>query len=339
MQEKNNLISFLQAFGILLVVVGHSRQGTSSPLLWYIWIYSFHMPLFMFISGFLWGYGSEKKHVPLSAQPLYGRKGFIWKKVKRLLIPYVAISTLAFLPKALLNRFAVRPVEVSFESFFHQLVYPGDNVIVYFWFLPTLFVIFLMVMYGVRLFRHFDSREGHAAVLLVALLLHLFNPAAGIRLLNLGGVIGYLFYFLLGYYCCRYHVEDRLAGNSYVGLGATLLLSVAFVTFIPSFPGKDVLTACNGIALSIFLGKVYLVRRAGFLDHLYGASYAIYLFSFFPQAVFQQVFLGITHAPWQVGAVLAAVTGVYVPWLIYKWIVKHRTERVGRCVAYLTGHS
>ena len=292
----------------------------------------------MFISGYLWGYGSERKAVPLRAMPLYGSKGFIWKKAKRLLVPYVAISTLAFLPKAMLSRFAARPIEVSLGSYLHQLVYPWDNAIIFFWFLPTLFIIFLIVIYGARLFHCFDCRAGHAAVLAAALLLHLFNPAAGIGLLNLNGVASYLLYFLLGYYCCRYRVADRLVIHPYAGAGATLLLSLAFVTIIPPFTGKDVLAACNGIALSIFLGQIYIARHARFLNHLYGASYAIYLFSWFPQVASQQLFLAVTHAPWQVGSVLAIVSGTYIPLLIYKLIMKYKGTHPGRCTAFLAGH-
>ena len=55
MQSQNSIISFLQAFGILLVVVGHSFYGCpDNPI--HTWIYSFHMPLFMFISGYLLKY-------------------------------------------------------------------------------------------------------------------------------------------------------------------------------------------------------------------------------------------------------------------------------------------
>ena len=44
----NKNISFLQIFGILLVVLGHSSNEEGIPFL-SKWIYSFHMPLFIFI--------------------------------------------------------------------------------------------------------------------------------------------------------------------------------------------------------------------------------------------------------------------------------------------------
>lgn len=334
MQDKNDLVSFLQAFGIVLVVSGHCRQGAPEEPLWSMWIYSFHMPLFMFISGFLLRYTNERKGTGLAATPV-GK--FMWKKVKRLLIPYVVISTLAFVPKVLLSRFAVRTLEFSLADYLHMLIYPGDNVIIYFWFLPTLFILFFLVISGAKLLPRIQAPQKHIILLAALLLLHLFNPLAGIRLFNLGSVVNHLLYFALGYYTCRYHLPERMHRHLGAGLCLTGVLSVLFVTLLPDFFGKDVLTAVNGIVLSLLLGQVYVQRQGHFLHHLFGASYAIYLFSWFPQAASQQIFLGLTQAPWQVGGVLAFFTGIYIPLLIYKWIIRHKQGRVGKYVALLTG--
>lgn len=49
---KSNKISFLQSFGIILVVLGHTNNTGTSFYLRDL-IYTFHMPLFVFISGYL----------------------------------------------------------------------------------------------------------------------------------------------------------------------------------------------------------------------------------------------------------------------------------------------
>ena len=71
MSEKNSYIDFLKGAAILLVLVGHCVQYGSGALFldeglyWDNWvmkaIYSFHMPLFIAISGYLFWY-SVKKH-------------------------------------------------------------------------------------------------------------------------------------------------------------------------------------------------------------------------------------------------------------------------------------
>ena len=50
---RNPYISFLQAFGILLVAVGHAFPTDGHDAGLYRWIYSFHMPLWIFLSGYL----------------------------------------------------------------------------------------------------------------------------------------------------------------------------------------------------------------------------------------------------------------------------------------------
>ena len=56
-KERNELLDLLKGFAILLVVLGHAVQYNltktfdSHPI--FRVIYSFHMPLFMFISGYV----------------------------------------------------------------------------------------------------------------------------------------------------------------------------------------------------------------------------------------------------------------------------------------------
>lgn len=62
-KQQLKFISYMQVIGIILVVLGHSmheypeRHGYGTLL--YQLIYSFHMPLFMFVSGFLMIYSAR----------------------------------------------------------------------------------------------------------------------------------------------------------------------------------------------------------------------------------------------------------------------------------------
>ncbi len=152
MNQRNLLVSFLQAWGIILVVLGHSfYYSDNNPI--HTWIYSFHMPLFMFISGFLLRYGVERKNINLSETKMLGLDGFVWNKVKRLLIPWVVISSIAYLPKVMMSRFAARPIDLSIDSYINMFLYPYTNAIQFFWFLPTLFLIFIVVLCIVKSIR------------------------------------------------------------------------------------------------------------------------------------------------------------------------------------------
>ena len=56
MKQRNLLIDVLKGFTIILVVMGHASQwfsGDDRSNPFYVTIYAFHMPLFMFLSGYV----------------------------------------------------------------------------------------------------------------------------------------------------------------------------------------------------------------------------------------------------------------------------------------------
>ena len=79
MGNKLTQVSFLFVFATLLVVIGHADITLDYKDLWiHKWVYSFHMPLFFLVSGFLFAYTHpENKMKGMRFFP------FIWKKVKR----------------------------------------------------------------------------------------------------------------------------------------------------------------------------------------------------------------------------------------------------------------
>lgn len=96
MAKKLTQISFLFVFATLLVVIGHSDITLDYKKLWiFKWVYTFHMPLFFFLSGFLFFYTNPREKLSGLC-----RKRFLWKKVKRLLLPYWFVSSVIFVIKA-----------------------------------------------------------------------------------------------------------------------------------------------------------------------------------------------------------------------------------------------
>lgn len=77
MHKRIDYIDILKAIGIILMVMGHISFGTH----FYIFIHAFHMPLFFFISGYLY----KRKDF----------KSFFVGKLKSLLLPYYIFGMLA----------------------------------------------------------------------------------------------------------------------------------------------------------------------------------------------------------------------------------------------------
>lgn len=335
MKDKNYLIYFMQTWGIILVVAGHSFYQTQDNSRIIDWIYSFHMPLFMFVSGYLLRYTTTAKHIQLNNIELWGRKGYLTLKAKRLLIPYIIISSMVYLPKVFLASVSVRPIECTPYSYIRMLIYPYTNVIGSFWFLPTIFLIFVAIMYGAKIMR----QTNELLIIIALLIINIYLGLDQETVFNISGVFYYMLYIALGYYFCKYGIENKLKYYSLKIAIITFILSIVMVLYVPYFTGYDVITSVNGILMSIALGQLYINYGCRFFNHLYGATYTIYLLSWFPQVASQQFVLSIVQVPWYVTTTLALVSGIYVPLIIYKWIIKHKNSRPGHIMAFITGLS
>lgn len=170
----------------------------------------------------------------------------------------------------------------------------GPNVIGSFRFLPSIFIVFVIMAYGSRLIN------GRWLTLLLVLTLAadaVWGPNRESPL-NIKGAVYYLFYVALGYWFCRSGIETRFSPAISTAVAViTFILSVAFVTKIPDFIGSKVIASVNGITMSIALGQLYVATRLKFLNHLYGTTFTIYLLSWLPQVASQQLQLAVTDAP------------------------------------------
>ncbi|MEG1255518.1 acyltransferase family protein [Clostridium sp.] len=123
-KKRIEWIDILKGIGIILVVIGHANfkfAGSTGTMFIQKYIYSFHMPLFFFLSGYLF---VKEKH------PNF--KKFIKTKIKTLLIPYFFFSILSVLVK--FN---------GFKTIIVQILYLGNKVVWNepLWFLVCLFVV------------------------------------------------------------------------------------------------------------------------------------------------------------------------------------------------------
>ena len=136
-EKRISYIAQAQFIGCVLVILGHSI-----PLSWNIpsiiynadvFLYTFHMPLFFFVSGYLF----EKTN----SANRYSFISYFGKRSKRLLLPYVMITLIGFIPKIFMNNFFGDESKISISYFIECFLVPRNNVWGHFWFLPTLLII------------------------------------------------------------------------------------------------------------------------------------------------------------------------------------------------------
>lgn len=180
------LISFdiAKAICIILVVIGHYVPDYSP--LWYVSvhdvIYTFHMPLFMFASGFI--YMATKKDIPY--------KDFLWKKVKRLMVPYLSVSAIVITIKLLTEGHAYVENPVTWMSYVKMFYLPEAGY--FLWFIWALWWMFVLS-------PSFKTKEMRLGLFVLAIVLH-YMPGYLPEVFCLRQFQGMLVYFMLGVVCC-----------------------------------------------------------------------------------------------------------------------------------------
>jgi fucose 4-O-acetylase-like acetyltransferase len=121
-----------RGIGILLVTIGHSEPiKTALPDI-KEFIYSFHMPLFFFMSGF---FSARFRRL--------GLKEYVWPRIVRLAVPYIFISCMFLIIKLMVPSMVHRQADLK-GFLLDIIVYPLNNPALFLWFLYVIIVLKLL---------------------------------------------------------------------------------------------------------------------------------------------------------------------------------------------------
>lgn len=307
-EQANRLtyIDIAKGVGIFLVVVGHcipdatSATGISIPA--YRWlhdvIYSFHMPLFFFLAGFM---VSRQKMLDRAQKPL----DLVRKRVSRLLVPYIFVG-LCYAPfKMLLSNFANKPYDIST---IWQIVI-GVNPDGELWFLYALFVITVIA----ALFAFRISLLG----LVAAVALLIWNPW--------GIITNFLFFFLLGIYMRREYKDFVLHLTAWHILATVAVFLIGLYGLLGMKEHACfLLTATSGTVLVLWLSLVLsrqksaLSSLSSLLEHWGILSMDIYILSDIIKIPFRVVLWNKLHL-YTLSFVLCTVLAI----VLSVWLSEH----------------
>lgn len=205
--KSNKLMALLSVWGILLVVLGHSGMAEpeieSHVVFLKKWIYSFHMPLFFFISGYLFSLTNPDF--------LKIRAGhFLFKKVKRLLVPYFVLGLLSLFIN-LKGNADIQPVNVL-----QAYAYPRE--LGFLWYIGTLFIIFVLV--ALLSASGINLKKQWIAVCSALALFTVQAAAPNISLLNLSEACWYGIFFITGIFVqTNENTIKQIVNKCYTGGG------------------------------------------------------------------------------------------------------------------------
>lgn len=317
LRQRNYVIDFAKAIAIVLVVIGH-WYPTTSPA-WWIGIrdviYSFHMPLFMAASGYIYIYISRSY-----AAQNYG--SFLLGKVKRLMVPYISTSIIVITIKLLTQGDAYVENPVTLGSYLEIFYRPAAGY--YLWFIWALWWMFVIVPF----FKKKSWRVGLFVVALVAAYL----PWKAPEIFCLRETQGMLVYFMTG--VMLYEYRQVLTWLYRVPWYVVLaVFGVLEGCFLAGMPGIWYALSYAGILTMLSLSKA--IERSGLaslkakLCSVASASYIIYLFhttfeGFAKSALGKLVPSWIVGDDWITFAIASVVivsVGVIVPLWLYRYLL------------------
>jgi fucose 4-O-acetylase-like acetyltransferase len=244
-------INIARGIGILLVVLGHSfpdaQLGIYNNSFWYRYIfktiYSFHMPLFFMMSGFV-----SYKLIELSTN----KEEIIAVKNKflRLMIPYLVISIPSLILKYIFSNLAYNKLDENSIIDIFVGINPNGGL----WFLYSLFVVSLIAIF---------IKKKQFRFITVLFLIIYFMPTDNIEMFTINEICKKgIFYFLGMFIYENYDRVKIIISNKIVIISSALLLFIGNYKIIAYKLENNVLNfiiTVAGIALILFVSNIVII--------------------------------------------------------------------------------
>lgn len=327
---NNKIWNVCYSIAIVLVVLGHSNGVPTNNIGYYTgiypWfaffqeiisvIYIFHIPLFFFISGYFFTFNQNFKQFALS-------------KVKRLLIPYFSITSIALPIKILLSSFSDRTSSFDYVSILSSYIVPWDNPVVFMWFIPTLFLIQVVSYWTSKI-------ELSYLIICIPILVFMnvnfdhVNFEGFFSFLNIGGVAHNIIYFHIGIVLSR--IGYFKLSNDKLDFRMKILLLICFSFILMS---SEIFYAILGIIFVLFLSIIISkIKYSDLLNDIYIYGFQIYLLSWFFQMFVRVVGYQIFGINVLLSCFLMFTLGLLGPIVIIK-MVKLLPFNIGYAFNYL----
>ena len=310
----------LKGFAIFLVVVGHVILGYmhTGMFIEHQWslqfvydvIYSFHMPLFFIISGFLYKLTWRQKDIRLAKS--------ISNKVLNMVLMYILFSVVFWIFKYIAAEYG--NIQMSDQFILMDLLYIFISPLAYLWFLYVLIWLFLTVPI-------FESIIKPTTVFIIFLCLYFFMPPVHglLKIINLiiyGGV-----YFTLGSVLCMYQDQLRtIICNKLIGIGfISIVLAVITFPYIEVHNILKFICATSGsVFLSILFFKFKNIKWVTIWNICGRYSLGIYILHLYFSGPLRTIFKHLSIDNIMVCLILSCMISTIVPIFIVKFFDRYK---------------
>lgn len=234
---------------MLWVVIGHSPlgipgEGPEWENILYNFAYSFHMPLFMLVSGWLF-YLTRLKYKENTPHWTYDK--IVKDKAIRLLLPGLVFSIVAFVVKLAFPGEVSRQTDLSFSNILHAYLYPYDNPLRELWFIAILFGLMIMA----PLWKSIVNSKWFIRWGVVMLLSVLYFWHPNVEFLCIGRVLGYAIWFYLGFLVSKDNIVEKVFCKN-----VWMTIVVGIVIYMLGIYTNPFITTIGGIILSFGIALI-----------------------------------------------------------------------------------
>ncbi len=308
--KKIEFISWLQFIGVCSVIIGHSTNGLDLPSFIGLtlppsikgWIYTYHIPLFFFVSAFLFAYKGGFSN---------GYKKVFIGRFQRLIVPYL-IWNLAFaLPKYLVSEYIYDQVEFNVMYFVEIMLYPRRNILGHTWFLAGLFEMYVIAI----LFEKIRKKKQLWFLVFAALVVvNCFGVTE--RFLAVGDLMKNAVFFWTGLMLGDIGPEKIISWFKDKYVGISIVLITCFSTVVWEFLNDMIInTLVLGFsALALFvLIQVRFDIKGKFIEFISDNSFAIYILHWPVMVAVRYIFYTRLNFNVYVSMLIMLVLGFVVP--------------------------
>lgn len=327
--KKLTWLLLLQGWAMLWVVIGHGTLTETAPSMMFdngmhtiakalmTFAYSFHMPLFIMISGYLYHMTRISRSKP------YGVT--IKDKLIRLGIPYIAFIIFAFILKLAMPGGVNRQVTLSAWGVIQGFLYPFDGPLQEMWFIAVILIYFaLYPIYNLFV----KNRLTIAIGLLVGCVLYFVPLDSMTGFFAFNRAVHFLIFFLLGVSIHSLDA-DKWLSKPYTIITMVIVYVAAMIMHV------ILLTSiCGSLA---FWGLAIIIDKK-LTGNLF-SSFRNYTYQIFLVGIFAQMFVKVAYkmfpftGSYLIYYAVCIIVGIYVPVLIAKFAERKNI----RFLKYLLG--
>lgn len=323
-RQKWTWLLILQGWTMLWVVIGHAplpaHDSASQFDLFSMnlaealttFAYSFHMPLFIMISGYLF-YNTR-----IASGWTYGKMAY--EKFLRLGIPYIIFIALAIFMKVLLPGDINRPVDTTVTGLLMNFIDPFNGALCEMWFVASIIIYFLLYpLYGILL----RSRTVAVVSLLFATGLYFIPTSLLPSVFAIDKAVHFFIFFMLGLCVARFKFEQTLVKCNII---AVCIAGYVLSRFIKIEPLGAVFMSFAFWGLAI---RVDRSLTSNMFHTFRNYTYQIFLAGIFAQIGIKAVYNRLApDGSYFVVWLVCILVGIYIPVLIARWAEKYGNKLI-----------